>query len=145
MAVSFAINTGVAKTVLVVDDEPDMLRLVEAILVEQGYEVIVAKGSDTAIRTFEKLTRKPDLVLTDVVMPGMSGPMMIDHLLSIEPNLRVLFMSGYDDRQVVQRYVVEKGFALIPKPFTLQRLGSFVKDVLDGKASGVTEGETLIP
>jgi len=146
MAVSFATTKrAVPKTVLVVDDEPDMLRLVEAILVEQGYEVIVAKGSDTAIRTFERLTRKPDLVLTDVVMPGMSGPMMIDHLLSIEPNLRVLFMSGYDDRQVVQRYVVEKGFALIPKPFTLQRLGSFVKDVLDGKASGVTEGETLIP
>jgi DNA-binding NtrC family response regulator len=146
MAVSFATTEiAVPKTVLVVDDEPDMLRLVEAILVEQGYEVIVAKGSDTAIRTFERLTRKPDLVLTDVVMPGMSGPMMIDHLLSIEPNLRVLFMSGYDDRQVVQRYVVEKGFALIPKPFTLQRLGSFVKDVLDGKASGVTEGETLIP
>ena len=146
MAVSFATTKkAVAKTVLVVDDEPDMLRLVEAILVEQGYDVIVAKGSDTAIRTFERLTRKPDLVLTDVVMPGMSGPMMIDHLLSIEPNLRVLFMSGYDDRQVVQRYVVEKGFALIPKPFTLQRLGSFVKDVLDGKASGVTEGETLIP
>ena len=142
---SFATNTAVAKTVLVVDDEPDMLRLVEAILVEQGYEVIVAKGSDTAIRTFEKLTRKPDLVLTDVVMPGMSGPMMIDHLLSIEPNLRVLFMSGYDDRQVVQRYVVEKGFALIPKPFTLQSLGAFVKDVLDGKASAVTEGETSIP
>jgi DNA-binding NtrC family response regulator len=78
-------------------------------------------------------------------MPGMSGPMMIDHLLSIEPNLRVLFMSGYDDRQVVQRYVVEKGFALIPKPFTLQSLGAFVKDVLDGKASAVTEGETSIP
>jgi DNA-binding NtrC family response regulator len=146
MAVSFGTTEiAVPKTVLVVDDEPDMLRLVEAILVEQGYEVIVAKGSDTAIRTFERLTRKPDLVLTDVVMPGMSGPMMIDHLLSIEPNLRVLFMSGYDDRQVVQRYVVEKGFALIPKPFTLQRLGSFVKDVLDGRASGVTEGETLIP
>jgi DNA-binding NtrC family response regulator len=146
MAVSFATTKrAVPKTVLVVDDEPDMLRLVEAILVEQGYEVIVAKGSDTAIRTFERLTRKPDLVLTDVVMPGMSGPMMIDHLLSLEPNLRVLFMSGYDDRQVVQRYVVEKGFALIPKPFTLQRLGTFVKDVLDGKATGATEGETHIP
>jgi DNA-binding NtrC family response regulator len=120
------------KKVLVVDDEPDMLRLVEAILVEQGYEVTVAKGSDAAIRVFEQMTRKPDLVLTDVVMPGMSGPMMVDHMLSVEPNLRVLFMSGYDDRQVVQRYVVEKGFALIPKPFTLKRLGDFVRNVLDG-------------
>ncbi|MGD1071357.1 MAG: response regulator [Bryobacteraceae bacterium] len=123
---------AVAKTVLVVDDEPDMLRLVEAILSEQGYEVILARGSDNAIRTFERMTRKPDLILTDVVMPGMSGPMMIDHLMIREPNLRVLFMSGYDERQVVQRYVVEKGFALITKPFTLQRLGAFVKSVLNG-------------
>ena len=105
-------------TILVVDDEPDMLRLVEAILTEQGYKVTLAKGAENAIRTFEKLNPRPDLILTDVVMPGMSGPMLIDHLLTLEPNLRVLFMSGYDDRQVVQRYVVEKGFALVAKPFT---------------------------
>jgi two-component system cell cycle sensor histidine kinase/response regulator CckA len=124
-------NTVGSRTILVVDDEPDVLRLVEAILTEQGYDVIVAKGSDNAIRTFERMARKPSLVLTDVVMPGMSGPMMVDHMLSIEPNLRVLFMSGYDDRQVVRRYVVEKGFALIAKPFTLQGLASSVREILD--------------
>jgi DNA-binding NtrC family response regulator len=110
-----------------------MLRLVEAILTEQGYKVTLAKGADNAIRTFERSQAKPDLVLTDVVMPGMSGPMLIDHLLTISPDIRVLFMSGYDDRQVVQRYVIEKGFALIAKPFTLQRLADAVKDVLDGR------------
>jgi len=115
----------------VIDDEPDVLRLVEAILNEQGYHVVTAKGSDNAIRTFDRMSKKPDLVLTDVVMPGMSGPMLIDHLLQSAPSLRVLFMSGYDDRQVVQKYVVEKGFALIPKPFTLQKLAATVKDVLD--------------
>jgi two-component system cell cycle sensor histidine kinase/response regulator CckA len=106
---------------------------VEAILSEQGYTVVLAKGADNAIRAFERMARKPDLILTDVVMPGMSGPMMVDHLLQIDPQIRVLFMSGYDDRQVVQKYVVEKGFALISKPFTLQRLGATVKDVLDGQ------------
>ncbi len=70
-------------------------------------------------------------------MPGMSGPMLIDHLLLTMPNLRVLFMSGYDDRQVVQKYVVEKGFALIPKPFTLQKLAATVRDVL---AQNVLDG-----
>jgi two-component system cell cycle sensor histidine kinase/response regulator CckA len=124
-------------TILVVDDEPDVLRLVEAILNEQGYHVVTAKGADNAIRTFDRLSRKPDLVLTDVVMPGMSGPMLIDHLLLTVPNLRVLFMSGYDDRQVVQKYVVEKGFALIPKPFTLQKLAATVRDVL---AQNVLDG-----
>jgi two-component system cell cycle sensor histidine kinase/response regulator CckA len=126
-------NTSISSpTVLVVDDEPDVLRLVDAILSEQGYHVILAKGADNAIRTFERLAKKPDLVLTDVVMPGMSGPMLIDQLLQSTPDLRVLFMSGYDDRQVVQKYVVEKGFALIAKPFTLQRLGASIKNVLDG-------------
>jgi len=99
--------------VLVVDDEPDVLRLIQSILSEEGYEVITAKSADAAIKAWEKLDRKPDLVLTDVVMPGMSGPMMIDHLLQSEPELRVLFMSGYDERQVVQRYVVERGYRLI--------------------------------
>ena len=122
---------SVSATILVIDDEPDVLRLVEAILNEQGYQVVTAKGSDNAIRTFDRMPKKPDLVLTDVVMPGMSGPMLVDHLLQTVPNLRVLFMSGYDERQVVQKYVVEKGFALIPKPFTLQKLAATVKDVLD--------------
>lgn len=121
-----------APTVLVVDDEPEVLRLVDAILSEQGYQVVLAKGADNAIRTFERMTRKPDLILTDVVMPGMSGPMLIDQLLVGAPKLRVLFMSGYDERQIVQKYVVEKGFALIAKPFTLQRLGASVKQVLNG-------------
>jgi two-component system cell cycle sensor histidine kinase/response regulator CckA len=122
-----------ANTVLVVDDEADMLRLVEAILTEQGYKVLLAKGADTAIKTFERMQPKPDLILTDVVMPGMSGPMLVDHLLTIDPAIKVLFMSGYDDRQVVQRYVVEKGFSLVPKPFTLQRLSAAVQDVLSGR------------
>jgi DNA-binding NtrC family response regulator len=125
-------NLSAQRTILVVDDEPDMLRLVEAILLEQGYKVILAKGAENAIRAFERMPRRPDLILTDVVMPGMSGPALVDHLLGLDPHIRVLFMSGYDDRQIVQKYVVERGFALIPKPFTLQRLGSVVRDVLNG-------------
>jgi two-component system, cell cycle sensor histidine kinase and response regulator CckA len=119
-----------SQTILVVDDEPDVLRLIEAILGGEGYNVILAKGSEIAIRTFERMPRKPDLILTDVVMPGMSGPMLVERLLQLDPGIRVLFMSGYDDRQVVQKYVVEKGFALISKPFTLQTLGASVAQML---------------
>lgn len=123
-------SNQVSPTVLVVDDEPDVLRLVQSILTEEGYEVIPAKTADAAINTWEKLERKPDLVLTDVVMPGMSGPMLIDHLLQSEPDLRVLFMSGYDERQVVQRYVVERGYQLISKPFTVKSLRSAIQTAL---------------
>ncbi|MES1262429.1 MAG: response regulator [Acidobacteriota bacterium] len=127
-------------TILVVDDEIDVLRLVETVLSQQGYNVILSKGADNAIATFQKMSPKPDLLLTDVVMPGMSGPMLVDHLLELQPGLRVLFMSGYDERQVVQRYVVERGFDLIAKPFTLQRLGAAVKASLDGPETAPPNG-----
>jgi two-component system cell cycle sensor histidine kinase/response regulator CckA len=117
-------------TVLIVDDEPDVLRLVESILADDGYEVVTAKSADGAIIEFERLPRCPDLLLTDVVMPGMSGPMLVERLLESEPNLKVLFMSGYDDRQVVQRYVVERGFSLISKPFTVKALRLAVHEVI---------------
>jgi two-component system cell cycle sensor histidine kinase/response regulator CckA len=119
-----------AQIILIVDDETDILRLVEKILTEQGYDVILSRGAQNAINAFSRMTRKPDLILTDVVMPGMSGPMLIDHLLSVSEKLRVLFMSGYDERQVVQKYVVDKGFALIAKPFTAQRLAEAVRQAL---------------
>jgi two-component system cell cycle sensor histidine kinase/response regulator CckA len=120
------------RTVLVVDDEPDVLHLIESILTDEGYNVIAAKSADTAIKAFSRLPRRPDLLLTDVVMPGMSGPMLVDHLVGIEPELKVLFMSGYDNRHVVQRYVVEKGFHLISKPFTVNALRSAINEVIKG-------------
>lgn len=133
--VSSVASANGPKTVLVVDDEPDMLRLVEAILTEQGYQVVLSRGAENALQTFKRMQKAPDLVVTDVVMPGKSGPMLVDELLAVDPKVRVLFMSGYDDRQVVQRYVVEKGFALIAKPFTLQGLGEAVHELIDGVSS----------
>lgn len=115
------------QTILVVDDEPNVLQLVESILEEAGYGVIGASSAANAIKAFDKMPHRPDLLLTDVVMPGMSGPMLVDQLLTKQPDLKVLFMSGYDDRQVVQRYVVEKGFRLLAKPFSLNGLRSAVE------------------
>ena len=112
-----------------------------------GYDVILSRGAQSAIDSFGRMERKPDLILTDVVMPGMSGPMLVDHLLALTSDLRVLFMSGYDERQVVQKYVVDKGFSLIAKPFTAQRLGAAVKAALAGKTTrsgfGVTKSERM--
>ena len=116
--------------ILVVDDEPDILRLVETILREAGHVVTAAGNADAAIRAMETMAVKPALLLTDVVMPGMSGPVLAEQMLAAVPGLRVLFMSGYDPRQVVRRYVVEKGFALIPKPFTSQSLLAAVDQAL---------------
>lgn len=63
-----------------------------------------------------------EMLITDVVAPGMSGPMLADKLTAIQPDLKVLYISGYDNTHVVQKYVVEKGHALLPKPFTMEEL-----------------------
>jgi CheY-like chemotaxis protein len=118
------------RTILVVDDEQDILNLVQSALNRVGFNVIQAQSGDIALQLFGKLPGPIDLLLTDVVMPGMSGPMLVDRLLAMQPNLPVLFMSGYDDRQVVQRYVLKEGFALLSKPFTLEILTAKVHDML---------------
>jgi two-component system cell cycle sensor histidine kinase/response regulator CckA len=118
------------RTILVVDDEQDILNIVEAALNREGFAVVQALDGDKALQLFQKLAAPVDLLLTDVVMPGMSGPMLVDRLLAMQPSLPVLFMSGYDDRQIVQRYVLKEGFALLPKPFSLESLCEKVKELL---------------
>jgi two-component system cell cycle sensor histidine kinase/response regulator CckA len=134
-------SKSATRTVLVVDDEPDALRLIQSILTEEGYEVIAAGSADAAIEAFQQPDRRPDILLTDVVMPGMSGPMLAGHLRQIEPGLKVLFMSGYHHRPVVRRYVVEEGFRLIPKPFSVITLRVELDTVMKG-SKGVGSGES---
>jgi two-component system cell cycle sensor histidine kinase/response regulator CckA len=117
------------KAILVVDDEPEIRKLVAAMLSRNGYRVFAADTGENAIRLF-KINPDTDLLLTDVVAPGLSGPMIADRIAALNPDIRVLFMSGYDSTQVVQRYVVEKGYSLLIKPFTLEQLLSKVKAVL---------------
>jgi CheY-like chemotaxis protein len=135
-------NEAKRQTVLVVDDEQDLRSLVANVLAEYGYKVATASSGAKAVALIEKMDTPPDLLLTDVVMPGMSGPMLADQLLAKFPGARVLFMSGFDERQVVQRYVVEKGFTLITKPFQLHNLCAAVKKAIESThtpAVGIAE------
>jgi two-component system cell cycle sensor histidine kinase/response regulator CckA len=116
--------------VLIVDDEPDIRKLVGLILTSAGYTVFTADSGDQAIRTFKKHGNEITLLLTDVVAPGMSGPMLADQLLESQPHLKILFMSGYDASQVVKRYVIERGFTLVPKPFTAEQLVEAVRSAI---------------
>jgi two-component system cell cycle sensor histidine kinase/response regulator CckA len=117
-------------TILVVDDEPEIRKLVSAMLSNSGYQIILADTGEQAIKLFRKQPKSIDLLLTDVVAPGMAGPTLADQLTELKPDLRVLFMSGYDSRQVVQRYVIEKGHLLLPKPFTARQLAEKVEEAL---------------
>jgi DNA-binding NtrC family response regulator len=122
------------KKILVVDDEPEVRKLVAAMLARSGYRIISADTGQNAIRLF-KNNMDTDLLLTDVVAPGMSGPMIADEIAALKPGIRVLFMSGYDGTQVVQRYVIEKGYSLLIKPFTMEQLERKVREVLGGGQS----------
>lgn len=116
-------------TILVVDDEPEIRRLVTAMLTRNGHSVLSADCGENAIRLFQN-NPQTDLLLTDVVAPGMSGPMIADEIAALKPGIKVLFMSGFDGTQVVQRYVVEKGYSLLVKPFTMEQLERKVQGLL---------------
>ena len=121
-------------TVLVLDDEPAVRKLVASVLAGDGYTVLTADSGEKAITLFQKRKQPVDLLLLDVVAPGLSGPMVADRITELQPGLRVMFMSGYGQTQVVRRYVVEKGFALLKKPFTPDQLSAKVRGVLASPA-----------
>ncbi len=122
------------RTILVVDDEPDVRKLVAKMLTKDGYRVHTADNGENAIKLFQA---NPDtaLLLSDVIAPGMSGPMIAEEIAAIKPDIKVLFMTGYDGTLVVQRYVVEKGYAVIVKPFTMDQLITRVRAVLGAEAT----------
>jgi CheY-like chemotaxis protein len=126
------------KTILVVDDEPEIRKLVSAMVTAKGYNVLTADSGEHALTLVKNLKNPIDLLLTDVVAPGMSGPMLADKLTEQQPDLRVLFMSGYDNTNVVQRYVVEKGHALLHKPFTVEELGRKVAEILSQRSATIS-------
>jgi CheY-like chemotaxis protein len=117
------------KTILVVDDEPEIRKLVGAMVGQFGYQAITADSGEHAL-TLYKNHHPLELLITDVVAPGMSGPMLADKLTALQPDLKVLYISGYDNTHVVQKYVVEKGHALLAKPFTVVELRNKVKELL---------------
>jgi two-component system cell cycle sensor histidine kinase/response regulator CckA len=118
------------KTVLVVDDEPEIRKLVGAMVTQFGYTVLTADSGDHALTVYKNHRSPIELLITDVVAPGMSGPMLADKLSAIQPDLKVLYISGYDNTHVVQKYVVEKGHALLAKPFTMEELQANITALL---------------
>src|ERR1043165_2879636 len=110
------------KTVLVVDDEPEIRKLVSAMVTQFGHAVMTADSGEHALTLYKKHKLPIELLITDVVQPGMSGPMLADKLTALQPDLKVLYISGYDNTHLVQKYVVEKGHVLLAKPFTTDQL-----------------------
>jgi CheY-like chemotaxis protein len=125
---------GGPETILVVEDERAVRSLVKEILETNGYSVLEAGNADEALRAVQAYEGTIDLLLSDVVMPGMSGPSLAVQLRAMRPSIAVLFMSGYAEEPVELRGIVEKGAGFLAKPFTLAALTRKVREVLDAKA-----------
>ncbi|HTS61059.1 MAG TPA: response regulator [Candidatus Acidoferrales bacterium] len=120
-------------TILVVDDEPDVRSLVAAIIGSLGYQVLTAESGEHALALHQKPETHIDLLVADVVPKGMSGPALAEKLTACQPDLKVLYISGYDRSHVVQKYVLDRGFTLLSKPFTVSQLADAVNTLLARK------------
>ena len=119
------------ETILLVEDEPAVRGVARQVLARQGYTVLEAPDGPTALTIIGAGGPRVDLVLTDVVMPGMSGRTLADKLRQRYPGLRVLYMSGYTDDAIVRHGMLEPGLAYLQKPFRPDALVQRVREVLN--------------
>jgi two-component system cell cycle sensor histidine kinase/response regulator CckA len=121
--------------VLVVEDDEAVRRLACRVLEKNGYRVIESSSPEAALAEFRRLSAPPDLVLTDVVMPGSNGRALYEALLERAPALRVLYMSGYSGDVISHHGVLEPGVALLEKPFAAKELLAKVRLALGGSGA----------
>jgi PAS domain S-box-containing protein len=121
------------ETILLVEDDEAVRKLAMQILRKQGYKVLEAKHGGDALLISKKYQDLIHLMVTDVVMPGMSGRELAENLLATRPEMKVLYISGYTDNTIVHLGVLEPEIHFIQKPFTMEALAKKVREVLDSK------------
>jgi len=122
-------SSGDGRQILVAEDEGALRALIERELSKLGYQIQVASNGREALRLVEQGLR-PELLLTDVVMPEMNGTVLVEHLRRIQPDLKVLYMSGYTDDLNVHQIALEPGMHFLAKPFRSRELAAKVREVL---------------
>jgi signal transduction histidine kinase len=127
---------GGSETILIAEDEPDLRELTRIFLESYGYKVLEAGSAEQAIRKADEFGARIHLLLTDVIMPGMSGRQLAENMLQKDPKTKILYMTGYTDDMVVQHKVLEPGVQLLQKPFTRSELAVKVRTTLDGIGPG---------
>ncbi|MDQ6770640.1 MAG: PAS domain S-box protein [Gemmatimonadota bacterium] len=123
-------NRG-SETILLVEDEEAVRGLASRILERQGYRVIPAQHGREAMEIASREMGQIDLVLTDIVMPGMNGRGLVERLSGIRPTIKSLYMSGYTDDDIIRRGFIEPSKSFLQKPFTSEALLQTVRKVLD--------------
>jgi len=124
---------GGQETILIVEDEPDLRELTRVFLEGYGYKVLQAASAEQALQVADGFGERIDLLLTDVIMPGLSGRQLAEKILGKRPQTKIVYMTGYTDDMVVQHKVLEPGVNLLQKPFGRVELALKVRSTLDGK------------
>ncbi|MEI6670243.1 MAG: PAS domain S-box protein [Acidobacteriota bacterium] len=119
------------ETILLVEDEPSILNLTTMVLTRQGYNVLAASTPGEAIRLADEHAGRIHLLMTDVVMPEMSGRTLTKQLLSARPDVKCLFMSGYTADVIAHRGVMDAGVSFLQKPFSIAAVAAKVRETLD--------------
>jgi PAS domain S-box-containing protein len=120
-----------SETLLVVEDEEQILNLTRRILIQHGYNVLAANTPEAAIKLASQCQVALHLLITDVVMPGMTGKELKERLTAKHPGLKCLFMSGYTSDVIAHHGILEKGVEFLPKPFNVKALLAKVRQVLE--------------
>jgi len=114
-----------------VEDAASVRMVTRQVLERFGYVVLEAPNGETALRLAAKHHGPIHLLLTDVVMPGLSGRQLAEQLAELRPDMKVLYASGYADQAIVHHGILDSGIAYLQKPFTPEALGRRVRQVLD--------------
>jgi len=118
------------ETVLVVEDQPEVRKLTLSMLESQGYRLLEAANGSEALSLCKRYTEPIHLLVTDVVMPGMTGRELARMLLALRPSLKTLYTSGYTANAIAHEGVLDAGVAYLPKPFSAAQLAAKVREVL---------------
>jgi PAS domain S-box-containing protein len=126
------LSEGGSETILLVEDEQMVLNLTASVLKDAGYRVVIASTPKQALEKMAHQTSPIHIMITDVVMPGMSGPALADTLVSEYPEMKLIFMSGYTNAAVVENRFIRPGSAFLQKPFSPDALKAKIRELLDG-------------
>ena len=116
-----------------------MLSFARRLLIRLGYKVLSASNPQDAIKQVRGYPGEIHLLMTDVVMPGMSGRELRDALLQLRPGLRCLYISGYTGDAIAHRGILEKDINFLPKPFTREELATKLREILESSSSPSTD------
>ncbi len=128
-------SLGGSETILLVEDEQGLRRMACEVLTKHGHTVLEASCGEEALRVHEGYGKPANLLITDVIMPGMNGRELADRLQTLYPNMKVVFMSGHTEKAIMHHGILDTGILFIQKPFAPTTLLTKIRGILSAQDS----------